>query len=208
MHSRRSVFWLCFHPSSISLEPFALPALPGFIAHMVPLTPVGTLPDCRQVSLLHGSNLLTILSPTTPRRPEAESGCFFGRTVVMLPKDHHTHSGRVPHDVFLGFATVRLARHDDRPNRVRHLRTGHSPPVALHPSSPRRGYGRLRGAVPPRRGLSPRWFYPLTNAPNGRLQQIAANRFSMPQDVIAILLQGFVRRALYFTCASAASTSL
>jgi hypothetical protein len=27
---------------------------------------------------------------------------------------------------------------------------------------------------------------------NGRLQQIAANRFSTPQDVIAILLQGFV----------------
>jgi hypothetical protein len=32
--------------------------------------------------------------------------------------------------------------------------------------------------------------------PNGCLQQIAANRFSIPQDVIAILLQGFVRRAL------------
>jgi hypothetical protein len=29
--------------------------------------------------------------------------------------------------------------------------------------------------------------------PNGCLQQIAANRFSIPQDVIAILLQGFVR---------------
>ena len=30
-------------------------------------------------------------------------------------------------------------------------------------------------------------------ARNGRLQQIAANRFSTPQEVIAILLQGFVR---------------
>jgi hypothetical protein len=29
--------------------------------------------------------------------------------------------------------------------------------------------------------------------PNGCLQQIAANRFSIPQEVIAILLQGFVR---------------
>jgi len=29
--------------------------------------------------------------------------------------------------------------------------------------------------------------------PNGCLQQIAANRFSTPQDFIAILLQGFVR---------------
>jgi hypothetical protein len=28
---------------------------------------------------------------------------------------------------------------------------------------------------------------------NGCLQQIAANRFSTPQDIIAILLQGFVR---------------
>jgi hypothetical protein len=33
---------------------------------------------------------------------------------------------------------------------------------------------------------------------NGCLQQIAANRFSIPQDVIAILLQGFVRHVLYF----------
>jgi hypothetical protein len=32
--------------------------------------------------------------------------------------------------------------------------------------------------------------------PNGCLQQIAANRFSIPQDVIAILLQGFVRHVL------------
>jgi len=32
--------------------------------------------------------------------------------------------------------------------------------------------------------------------PNGCLQHIAANRFSIPQDVIAILLQGFVRHAL------------
>jgi putative heme iron utilization protein len=32
--------------------------------------------------------------------------------------------------------------------------------------------------------------------PNGCLQQIAANRFSTPQDVIAILPQGFVRPIL------------
>jgi hypothetical protein len=32
---------------------------------------------------------------------------------------------------------------------------------------------------------------------NGCLQQIAANRFSTPQDVIAILLQGFVRHAFH-----------
>jgi hypothetical protein len=32
---------------------------------------------------------------------------------------------------------------------------------------------------------------------NGRLQQIAANRFSIPPDIIAILLQGLVRRPCY-----------
>jgi hypothetical protein len=32
--------------------------------------------------------------------------------------------------------------------------------------------------------------------PNGCLQQIAANRLTIPQDVIAILLQGFVRHVL------------
>jgi len=39
-------------------------------------------------------------------------------------------------------------------------------------------------------------FLTLKNAGshNGCPQQIAANRFSTPQDVIAILLQGFVRR--------------
>jgi hypothetical protein len=33
---------------------------------------------------------------------------------------------------------------------------------------------------------------PLVKIENGCFQQIAANRFSTPQDVIAILLQGFV----------------
>jgi hypothetical protein len=30
---------------------------------------------------------------------------------------------------------------------------------------------------------------------NGRLQQIAANRLTIPQDIAAILLQGFVRHS-------------
>jgi hypothetical protein len=33
---------------------------------------------------------------------------------------------------------------------------------------------------------------------NGCLQQIAANRLTIPQDVIAILLQGFVRHSWLF----------
>ena len=36
------------------------------------------------------------------------------------------------------------------------------------------------------------------HGPNGCLQQIAANRLTIPQDVIAILLQGFVRHVLVF----------
>jgi hypothetical protein len=32
--------------------------------------------------------------------------------------------------------------------------------------------------------------------PNGRLQQVAANRSSTPQDVITIVLQGFVRSSV------------
>jgi hypothetical protein len=43
--------------------------------------------------------------------------------------------------------------------------------------------------------MRPATAYPLW--PNGCLQQIAANRFSTPQDVIAILLQGFVRASLF-----------
>jgi hypothetical protein len=40
------------------------------------------------------------------------------------------------------------------------------------------------------------WLWLWSPWPNGCLQQIAANRFSTPQDVIAILLQGFVLAAL------------
>src|SRR4051812_32297028 len=38
-HYRRSVFGRPGHDASISLEPFAPPALPGFVATMAPLTP-------------------------------------------------------------------------------------------------------------------------------------------------------------------------
>jgi hypothetical protein len=41
------------------------------------------------------------------------------------------------------------------------------------------------------------WLWLWYPWPNGCLQQIAANRFSTPQDVIAILLQGFVRSSLF-----------
>ncbi len=46
----------------------------------------------------------------------------------------------------LGFATGKQARHDVWPNRVRCLRTGHSPPVALHLTSRPRSYIWLPGS--------------------------------------------------------------
>jgi hypothetical protein len=48
----------------------------------------------------------------------------------------------------LGFALHSQARHDSRPNRVRLLRTGRSPPVAPHPASRRRSYLQLRSPEP------------------------------------------------------------
>jgi hypothetical protein len=47
-------------------------------------------------------------------------------------------------DRHLGFAFTEQARRGNRPNRVRLLRTGRSPPVALHPASQRRSYLRLQ----------------------------------------------------------------
>jgi len=55
---------------SIFLEPFAPPELPGFLATMVPLTPVSLLSGGKQVSLLHKSQLPSIPSPNTPSTPE------------------------------------------------------------------------------------------------------------------------------------------
>jgi hypothetical protein len=56
----------------------------------------------------------------------------------------------------LGFANCQHARLPDWPNRVRHLRTGRSPPAALHPASRRRSCVRLRADARPRgRDLHP-----------------------------------------------------
>lgn len=78
--SLRHYHWFVFrssgHPTSIFLEPFAPPELPGFITTMVPLTPARLSP-AGQVSLLHGSNLPNVPTPTTPRRPEHHEFVFY-----------------------------------------------------------------------------------------------------------------------------------
>jgi hypothetical protein len=48
----------------------------------------------------------------------------------------------------------------------------------------------------------------VVGATNGCLQQIAANRFSIPQDVIAILLQGFVLPACFHRFITSSGDSL
>jgi hypothetical protein len=58
-------------------------------------------------------------------------------------------------------------------------------------------FADTRNSLRPPFGVTPQllWLWLWHPCPNGCLQQIAANRFSIPQDVIAILLQGFVRHS-------------
>ena len=108
------------HSSSIFLEPFAPPALPGFIATMAPLTPAGRVSGARQVSLLHGLNLLTVPSPITLCRSD-RLACFLDRTYRRNCSEEPvppTQAGQRRRQ--LGFAMGLLARRDKRPYRVRH----------------------------------------------------------------------------------------
>ena len=147
-HCRRLVFRSFVHSSSISLEPFAPPELPGFVAPMVPLTPAGRLSGARQVSSLHGSNLPIVLSPTTPRR----SGCL---TCFSHPNSPSGSAGwpshplgRVPLDVtWASPLASRLAATTGRIEFVI-LRTDRSPPGALHLPSRERSSSRLRSPSP------------------------------------------------------------
>ena len=91
------------------------------------------------------SNLPTIPSPTTLRRPCAmiwfsDHRAYRRDTLSGVRTDRQRRQ--------LGFATGAEARHDVWPNRVRCLRTGRSPPVALHPASQPRSYIRLQSSDP------------------------------------------------------------
>ena len=108
------------HSSSIFLEPFAPPELPGFIATMAPLTPAGRVSGARQVSLLHVLNLLTVPSPITLCRSD-RLACFLDRTYRRNRSEEPvppTQAGQRRRQ--LGFAMGLLARRDKRPYRVRH----------------------------------------------------------------------------------------
>ena len=145
------------HVASTFLHPFAPPALPGFVATMGALTPGWPVlrvlirdnelrPVSTQVSLFMAFDLPTIPSSTT-----------------VLPSPHHgfrtlpqpdgpprlspgqTWTGRRECRHAVGGSPL-ASRLPDRLGRIRFviLRTGHSPPVASHPSSRRRSYFRLQ----------------------------------------------------------------
>ena len=172
------------HSSSIFLEPFAPSALLDFKARMAPLTPAGLMSDARQVSPLHVPNLPTIPSPTIHRRPKAESGCFLGRTAAAASQGSAapTQAGFRSASVGLHLSKGRLATTTDRIEFVI-LRTGHSPPGALHLPSLGRSSFRLRDAdsIPTRTSTSlvqctcGRTLANLRSLPDGRASSPAAH---------------------------------
>lgn len=116
---------------SIFLEPFAPPALPGFLATMTPLTPARRLSGGRQVSLLHLLELPTIPSPTTPSSPVIALTRYpSAPQVSKFWFRLHRRSSRSPNDQAESSSLL--------------LRTGHSRPGAFHPVSRRRSTIQLQ----------------------------------------------------------------
>jgi hypothetical protein len=74
-----------------------------------------------QVSLFHGLSLPTIPSPTTPRCPCAI--VWFCGPQGLPPRLHLPMDRTYGQRRHLGFAITQQARHNDRPNRVRHYPT-------------------------------------------------------------------------------------
>ena len=135
----------CSGLTSTFLRPFAPPALPGFDATMDALTPVRPAlrpvmsgnehrPKTEQVSRIHPPDLPSVPSPTT---------------WCVRPSLYHAtlQRGRLPRTlwppVWVSPLTSRLTT---TPGRIEFvlLRTARSPPVAPHPASRRRSYGRLQ----------------------------------------------------------------
>ncbi len=142
--------------ASTSLPPFAPRPLRRFNATMEALTSVCVSPAHRSPCFTH-STVLTIPSPTT--------GC----PLFLLYSRYLGLSGTGLLPLYL-IVTSRNAgpgnrfrlRQRDAGSPVAHgrigfviLRTGRSPPVALHPASRRRSYSRLQAVAQAWRGLAP-----------------------------------------------------
>ncbi len=198
MLSRRHYRWSFFrgsgHTSSIFLRPFAPPELPGFFATMVPLTPVGRLfvPTLRLSSIprLPSRAMNTICLPAGlfascdqpsdrsdsnhPSPPGTTRVCVFGSSSTTdqdFTLVHHVWRDTVAlrFRLLIAGSPRRLAESSSLA-----FRTDRSPPVASHPASRRRSYGRLQDqTLTSSQGLTPRRFITLANAQSGGLRRPA-----------------------------------
>ena len=149
-HCRRGVFRAFGHSSSIFLEPFAPPALPGFLATMAPLTPARRL---------FASTLR--LSPRRAAVPDDEHRLVPDRSLCVMCsafQPFHLQPPGVPRHRFItlplsvtGFRFRSGLRHlaagspkHPAESSSLALRTGRSPPGTPHPASRRRSSVRLQ----------------------------------------------------------------
>ena len=173
-HSRRLEFRSSVHSTSTFLRPFAPPELPGFHATMDALTPARRA--------LRTGRFRTFRNPAHERPPRGRTGLpasqhrifrpFHLQPPLVIPAadlvlrygayrrktaSHSLHSlSRVSLDVtWASPFPSRLATTTGRIEFVI-LRTGHSPPVALHLLSRERSYFRLQdsGQTPARTSTS------------------------------------------------------
>jgi hypothetical protein len=147
----------CWHCTSIFLRPFAPPALPGFDATMGALTPgrrfFVSLSGTMNAVLFPPRSPFLTCSTFRPFRPQPPS-CHFPIAALtrylswmdrrVYPPGRHYFSRRDRRRALGGSPLA--SRLPDRLGRIRFviLRTGRSPPVALHPASRRRSYFRLQ----------------------------------------------------------------
>jgi hypothetical protein len=154
-HSRRCVSTAFGHHVSTFLHPFAPPALPGFLATTSALTPArwrdvqarsapprravprGPFSTCAaQVSSLHVSHPFRSLpSPTTSLPP-----------MTALTPNPSASWASCSHRPGLRLSIAGSPVSTAESSSLA-LRTAPSPPVALHPASRRRSYGRLQAGV-------------------------------------------------------------
>ncbi|CAN5701764.1 hypothetical protein BH23PLA1_BH23PLA1_31590 [soil metagenome] len=141
-HCRRFVFGRSGHVASISLEPFAPPALPGFITTMAPLTPAGRV--LRTGSVMNARLVFPAgLSASCAWPSDHSVSNHPVGLVIALP--HYPSASRASGLLRSGLRlTLAGSPRDKAESSSLALRTGRSPPVAPHPASRRRSYVQLQ----------------------------------------------------------------
>jgi hypothetical protein len=146
-HCRRLVFRSLGHSTSIFLEPFAPPALPGFVATMAPLTPARRLfasslrpaADADDEHRLFRAGLFAYCAWTSDHSVSNHHAALW--TALARYPSASTTSGLLRSGLrrFLAGSPDSKAESSSLA-----LRTGRSPSDALHPASRRRSFGRLQ----------------------------------------------------------------